>query len=269
MKNKYLLLLILFLMGIQSDAQIQHLLNQSHLKQTPEIDLSSEQFTHPVFDSALRARPFQLNPELTDTSALMVGHKIDMPLFENKQVSGIIKSKTTDINKVTTLVIQLDDFKYAYAYLSISKNSYVLKVDIPERNEFYTTKSPRPLKDAYLIEIDSDEKETLNCGLHEEGSLHKANTSKSASSSKQLIDPSETCLNLPTATDVANIDILIVYTDAAETWATNNDGSINNTIAMAITQANQISTNNGLGINFTAVHTAKVSYTEVSAGADL
>ncbi|WP_242121507.1 GEVED domain-containing protein [Aestuariivivens sediminicola] len=269
MKNKYLLLLTLFLMGIQSDAQIQHLLNQSPLKQTPEIDLSSEQFTHPVFDSALRARPFQLNPELTDTSALIVGHKIDMPLFENKQVSGIIKSKTTDINKVTTLVIQLDDFKYAYAYLSISKNSYVLRVDIPERNEFYTTKSPRPLKNAYLIEIDSNEKETLNCGLHEEGSLHKANTSKSASSSKQLIDPSETCLTLPTDTDVANIDILIVYTDAAETWATNNDGSINNTIAMAITQANQISTNNGLGINFTAVHTAKVSYTEVSAGADL
>ncbi|WP_242158773.1 GEVED domain-containing protein [Aestuariivivens sediminis] len=272
MKNKYLLILLILticLMGIQSEAQIRYMLNSSPLKNTPEMDLSSKQVTHPVFDSALRARTFRLNPELTHTSALLVGNKIAMPLFEDKQFTGIIKSKTTDINEVTTLVIQLDNFKYAYAYLSISKESYLLRVDIPELKEYYTTKTPGSLKEVYLIEVNLDEKEMPKCGINEVNSQQKLNNSKPYSSGNQLIDPSETCLTLPAHTDMANIDILIVYTDAAETWANDNDGNIQNTIATALADANLISTNNGLGINFTAVHTAKVSYTEVSAGADL
>jgi hypothetical protein len=66
------------------------------------------------------------------------------------------------------------------------------------------------------------------------------------------------------------IDLMIVYTPAAASWATSNQGSINNVINQAMTRAQQALDNSQTYITLRLVHSAQVSYTESgNSGTDL
>ncbi|PTX42666.1 putative metal-binding protein, partial [Christiangramia gaetbulicola] len=223
----------------------------------------------PILKMAKRARPFILNPEVKNHSGLSIGDEIQLGLFKNKNFTAIIERKSTDINGVTSLSLKLKNYKYAYSIISISEDSYFVTVDIPSLEERYATRTKRNSQEAYMIEIDSESIEDQGCGNtgFDYKTLKKSN--EKSQDYQKLVDPLETCLTLPNTSDPAIVDVLVVYTPAAKAWADSNEGSINNTIASAIAQANEISTNNSLGILFQLVHSAQVDYSEVSAGTDL
>jgi hypothetical protein len=62
---------------------------------------------------------------------------------------------------------------------------------------------------------------------------------------------------------------MIVYTPAAKNWANSAEGSINNTIASAMTRSNVASENSNLGIQFNLVYSGEVNYVEAGGSTDL
>lgn len=61
---------------------------------------------------------------------------------------------------MVTIVLQLTKFYYSYCFISISEGKILLSVDIPELNEFYTTRYPA-VNNLYLIQMDENEKNQL------------------------------------------------------------------------------------------------------------
>ncbi|WP_228852014.1 MopE-related protein [Aegicerativicinus sediminis] len=224
---------------------------------------------NPKLKKAKRARPFTLNENFFIKGKIQEGDLIQLGLFHDRNYQAVVEKQSLTKNGGTSIILKFKQYQYAYAFLSISNGSYLLTINIPENGESYTTRTSKSSKKGFLIqrnlELDSD----LKCGNEAEQQIDKKNPEENSPNLNRLVNPSETCLILPNTANTADIDILVVYTDAAETWANANDGGIENTILSAMDQANLISTNNALGINFNRVHTAKVSYTEVSASADL
>jgi hypothetical protein len=70
--------------------------------------------------------------------------------------------------------------------------------------------------------------------------------------------------------DPATIDVMVVYTPAADAWADLNSSGIDNVIAQAMSLADQALVNSNVGISVRLVHTAVIDYTESgNTGTDL
>ncbi|MCP9291270.1 zinc-dependent metalloprotease [Gracilimonas sediminicola] len=114
--------------------------------------------------------------------------------------------------------------------------------------------------------------ELLACGVHESkrslitpprkfGS-DKANYTKARKGS-------EPTLLYGSADDSVTIDVMLVYTNAAETWAaTSSSGDINATMAQAMTLSQTALDNSKAGINLRLVHTYKTNYDEENDGVE-
>jgi surface protein len=225
------------------------------------------------FDVAIKkARPFVLNPMVRNYSNVAIGDTLQLALFPGKEYLSVIQTKTTDVNGTTVLVARLNGFQFAYCLISISEQSVLVTVDIPELKEKYSTRFIPQNKSQYLLQLDENKLDVLEDGhLSPEtnDSIRqsylpngiKRNTNKEKIDNQNNIGLKSTQLNTG-IDDSAQIDILVVYTPAAKEWADAYAGSINNTISLAMAQCNLVSENSKLGINFNLVHSTEVDYKE-------
>jgi hypothetical protein len=271
--SRLFLCAVFFVFSLQGFAQTQININEPGSKPEVEINLSEKKH-NTFFESAKRARTFKLNRNIKSSQSLQKGNKLRLQLFGNKDFSTTIVQKTTDINGVTSLTLKLDDFNYAFGYVILSPDSFLINVTIPELREKYTTRKKQDTGEDYLFHLDESKLEDFECGtsamMVEEGHETMPVGETKSMESYDISSESISCVEMPGSEVEAIIDVLIVYTEAAESWATTNDGGIINTIGAAIASANQAADNNNLGITFTLVHSAKVDdYTEEGTGADL
>ncbi|GEM_PF-2343814 len=63
------------------------------------------------------------------------------------------------------------------------------------------------------------------------------------------------------------VDVMVVYTSSAQSWASRNEGSINNAINEAVGTANTIMSNSNTGVRLNTIYTSQVDYSE--SGGDL
>ncbi len=220
----------------------------------------------PFFKLAKRARTFRINSNILSKN-LQKGQKIKLDLFQNKSFNSSVINKTTDINGVTTFTLKLDDFKYSFGYLSISPNSYLMTMEIPEKNERYISRKsnkgetylflldPEKIKDQETCkspEVIQNKKQTFQDNI--QGDHANTNSSTFATSFCNPYDGTEQTV----------IDIMVVYTPEAANWAA-IEGGINNTISAAIASANTAAANSNLGVIFNLVYSGAVNYTEESS----
>ncbi len=255
------------LLGFQGVAQSEVNINKPGSSPATEVNLP-EQANVPFFAMAKRARSFGLNPEIANPRSLEVGNRIRLELFRDKDFKSTIISKTKDVNGVTTFTVKMDEFKYAFAYIVVSPDSYLITADIPELNEKYTTRTNLDSDTDYLILLDESKMEKFEeCEpvlQNEEGNNGDAQPQSNDGETEDF-----NLSGASTSNDPATIDIMIVYTPAAQEWSNMYDNGINNTIATAMATANTVSTNSHLGINFNLVYSGLVDYIEQGSGTDL
>ncbi len=268
-RTSFLIFFLLF--GVAAFGQNLNI-NENGIKNLPEVSenkLNEDSF----FKNTLRARPFKLNSGLKSANSFSKGQRIDLELFLDKRFSSIVQKKTTDINGVTTVVLKLEEFNFAFGYLSLSKNTTSLHISVPEKNEFYSTRYNEN-KLNYLLQLDPLElKENSGCDI-----LNKSNKKKSGSSSKLFQEPLENhetnffnsssplnnyCANPDGENATVNIDIMVVYSDEAKTWADGN-GGIETSISTALARANTVFANSELGINLNLVYSGPANYSDSS-----
>ena len=249
------------------------------------IDLTSD-FLVPV----TRARPFELNSLLQDPENVNVQDTIDFELFSEHSYPATVQTKSTDVNGTTTLVAKLQDYDFAYGFIALSSDTYLVSISIPELGERFVTRQFPQTESTYLVQLDSQNLDVLENGppitLVEEsheflspvvpddhpvvplvGGADSVFAGMAGSDPDAPVNaPVSDAANDPLVGDLtdtpAEIDVMIVYTPAAANWAATNEGNINNTIAVAMDKANLVSSNSDLGISYNLVYSGEVEYTE-------
>ncbi|MDR3266703.1 MAG: hypothetical protein LBT24_03935, partial [Tannerella sp.] len=219
---------------------------------------------------AKAGRIFAINPALQHAGSVNVGDMVDLQLFESNSYTAQISKIVTDVNRTLTLILRLNDYPMAFALISTGKaGKSLVNVSIPELKQSFTSRCSIDSDVSYLIEIDSEKQLPLKCendGLHvPEGIMINAegdsvNVEKNASQTINL--RAGDCTPNGGTGDPAQIDLLIVYTAAAEAWANSHQGGIGNTIANMINLGNLALSNSLTGVTLRLAHSARVDYTE-------
>lgn len=268
-KNVSLLLtLLIFVTGYTQSKQF--CINDTGLG----LSLKSAEVVDNFDVSVKKARPFALNPELRNHSNITIGDTLRLSLFTDKEYLSVIQSRTTDVNGTTVLVAKLTGFQFAWCFISLTEQSALVTVDIPERKEKYTTRFQPQKNTQYLVQLDENKLDILKDGQMTTESMNSFqqnirpnNIDKSTQIRKENINLQNSgelkaALLTPSVDDSAQIDILVVYTPAAREWADTHEGGINNTISQAMAKCNLVSCNSKLGIKFNLVHSTVVDYSE-------
>ena len=229
-------------------------------------------------ENAKAYRVFAINPVLTHKTNIYVsvGDIVDLQLFEGKNYRTVISSTYTDVNGNFTIILKSPDYPMAYGIITTSLNGKsFFSFSIPELNQEFMSKGSIYSPTDFLIEIDENidinlkndykeipvetPEETEEEDSMEEGRMFDRDRSPTDR------DPVP-CTRDSTlkGTDPAIIDLLIVYTPAAEAWANTNQGGINNVIAAAMARTHQVIANQKNGDTMRLVHSALVEYTEVT-----
>ncbi|HPM84041.1 MAG TPA: hypothetical protein PLF81_25215, partial [Candidatus Anammoximicrobium sp.] len=114
--------------------------------------------------SISQARPFELNPLLREHWNVDVQDTIDLALFPEHSYSATVQTKSTDVNGTTTLLAKLQDFDFAYSFIVLSSDSYLVNVDLPELGEKFVTRGLPQAGATYLVQLDSENLDILEGG---------------------------------------------------------------------------------------------------------
>ena len=264
-------------------AQIIHNLNSENTQ--TYLDNMNNVMAEDFFTEAKTIRTFEINPVLQNANNINVEDTVMLQLFESINYTSIIKEMATDVNGNFTLTLKLPDYPMAFGYITTSiAGKSLFFVWIPELDQKFTNRGIDFLielndnaetnfkSEGKEIPIGTEVKEMpINNNIEKEQS--KPLKKKQALNGEQPLNgeqaPDKEGANVPchrdsllTGTDPTVINLLIVYTPAAATWATNNEGGISNTIAGAMAQTKNVVDNQGNGDTIKLVHSALVSYTE-------
>ena len=222
---------------------------------------------HEFLKQAKLSRSFRINTTLQSANAVSVGDTVVLQLFEGENYISLVKNKRSDINGNFTVMLKLPAYPMAFGYVTTNTSGKSLfYLNVPENDQQFTSRSSI-YSDAYLlielnnndyIKLKDDQREMpVNIPLN-------INEDNNKMESPRGITDDVPCNPDPTltGTDPETLNLMIVYTPAAEDWANTNEGGITNTIAGAMAQAQAVLNNQGNGDIIVNVHSQRVDYVE-------
>ena len=272
---KHLLTLILLCVAMNIWAQQVINLNDETTKFGFEA-VAANTVYQDFFSEAKMSRTFKINPALQSANNISVGDIVNLQLFEDNNYTATISSITTDVNGTLTIMLKLSDYPMAVAFITTSSETKSLvSVSIPEQDKIFVSRGSIYSDNSYLIEIDKTDilpliNDAIEIPDESEEIIIEGENSENVQRQRAVAPATISCSPntslLPT--DPAQIDILMVYTPAAATWAASN-GGINSIIASAMAQTSAVIDNQRNGDSFNLVHSQQVAYTEEAAGYDM
>ncbi|MDA3930821.1 MAG: BspA family leucine-rich repeat surface protein [Prolixibacteraceae bacterium] len=264
MKKTILLLSCLLILALTINAQPQKF-NINDVDFLPTT-LKSASIINDFDISIRQARPFALNPKVLIPDNVAIGDTLLLDLFAGKQYKSVIQTKTSDVNGTTAIVIKLTDFHFAYGVISINKQKVLITIDIPERNEKYSTRLIPNDNKLYLLQLDENNLDELKDAHISKEDIDSILFSplllkfQMKQENKNINSVLKSAQQNQSVDDTAQIDILVVYTPTAKEWADTYEGGIDNTISQAIAKCNLVSKNSELGIMFNLAHSNEIEY---------
>ena len=211
--------------------------------------------------SASPAVPIDVDFQLLVSETLLPGTLIrcepEPGVLFTARVSRILR----DVNGTVTLMAPLLDSEFGFLSVSVSEGLALGEVRLPDRQRRYLIRFESSLDQHVAEDLADDEIDELPSGPaivppppDDDGS------GASVRRTSAPADPVPPDLQGTDANTV--IDLLIVYTPAAATWAASSGGGINNVIAQAMARAQASMDNSLIPVTFRLVHSAQITYTE-------
>lgn len=211
-----------------------------------------------------KIRKFDLNEKFIN-NALVKGDTINLFLFENEEYSAIVDKVFTDINGTRCTRARISEYPLGYVLIAVNQQSYDLQVSIPELHSHYSIINQNSGAGKFLIKQHINNLDNIAGGhsvLPETDVIKKAiqvDQSKNISTKEHHISATKS------ANDLHSIDVMVVYTPAANTWAS-SVSDINTVIANMMQQAQISLDNSNINAEVRLVHSYLESYTEASEG---
>ncbi|MCC7300066.1 MAG: hypothetical protein IT583_03190 [Verrucomicrobia bacterium] len=210
--------------------------------------------------AAKRARKIFPDPAwMTPEPILKVGDRITMALFDNAVFEAEISNVTRYPNGAVGMTAQIPGGQ-GTVYLSYFNGELAASVEVSDGTAFSIER-----RDGfyYAVEIDRANSDVLEGAEPQMPSVKDAGADVPA---PPVALPFNAVPGAPAGSSI--IDVMIVYTPAAKSWAATNSG-IENVIAGAMQRANTAHTNSDTQVYLNLVHSEEVSYTEQGIYADL
>lgn len=234
---------LLFEISEQNNSVVDNSLSQALIVQSRKDVLQSFPIT--VDKSVLEqlrnktVNSFQMNDVNGNLITIEVSRIIEH-LHQDWSIIGSI-----DGNPFNSFTLSYSDGKLISQIRNITEHTFM---EIAYRSES---------ESHYLLEVDPHNSNKLSCGVDHSNDRLRLRRSSTAVQNLQVPQPRSTGTTV--------IDVMIVYTPAAEKWALSEDAGgvgIQNIINQSMTIAQEAVDNSNIDLEFRLVHSAKVDYTE-------
>jgi hypothetical protein len=252
---------------VNIEPQTLNINNENTLKKIL-LRTSSESLTDDFFGKAQQSREFDYNPRLKTLTTNNKGDILLLDFFADKQYQAIIQNVTRSYDGITGITAKIADTDFGYCYISISDEGIAISADLPQMDEQFMV-SKRNGKN-YLSHYKMSElkKNELKCSGIEPPTPPRANL-RSAQMENEFLETTATnCSSTAESTTMVTIDVLVLYTQKAKTWAETR-GGIEHVINQAIQRSNEVMDNSKTYIKFELVYKYQTTYTETDSIADL
>lgn len=200
-----------------------------------------------------------LNPKIADMQSTREGDRVIIGLFDHNAYLSTIDRISTNINGTVTIRARTDDYPMGYLLLSVTDGSYLGYLIVPEKNEKYRIATSARSGKTYLKQVDL-------AGVEQPEDapplIPPHNPVMDDEQFQRILEAAAAGPN-----QEAEIDIMVVYTPKAAYWAHLYEGSIFNTIALAVELGQLALDNSNTGIGLNLVHVALVDYEETGDSA--
>ena len=219
------------------------------------------------FKATKSARKVELSKEILSPTHLVKGDEIVFNVPDETNQTAVVDSISTDVMGITTVRGRFADDPFGYLMISTDGSTLLADISLPDKKIRRAIKSKYGVH--YLVEPDAAADPSLE-GAPSLTVSEKDPLSTSAAPAITAAAGGGSIVPLAGVSDPATIDVLVVYTPAAKTWASANEGNISNTINQLIAKAQLACDNSQTYITMRLVHAAEVSYTETDdPGLDL
>lgn len=144
--------------------------------------------------------------------------------------------------------------------MSFADGLYLSRINKPATHEVRRIRYLDEYQSHVLLEIDPGLMDYLSCTIDDHDHLKRPGN-QHPQKEKSFIPPDYSQAN-------AEIDVMIVYTQAAASWASQNASGIQNVINQSMAMAQNSFDNSDVAINLNLVHTFQVNYVESGDSAD-
>jgi hypothetical protein len=206
------------------------------------------------FPAAKRFRSVEVTPSIATGAGVARGDTIILNLFDDTSYTASIDRISSNINGTVSVRGRLDGYPLAEVIISTTAGRSLASIRIPETGEHYLIQSEPDTASHYLLDLDVEKLVELEDAPP---LIPSAGITRETEESQGLKD---TIVNGPL--DPVNIDIMIVYTPAARSWADSSGGGIDNVIADAMERAQLALDNSNTILTMTLVYSSEISYTE-------
>ena len=205
--------------------------------------------------AARRYREVTINELALIPGAVAPGDRIAITPFLNECYIAVIDRASVDINKTLSLRGRLEGAEGGYLLLSCSMSQVLASISVPDGDRKYQIIYNPALKSHFIWDLDpqmKDAPEDSPCPIPPWPEPKKGE-------------------DIPAPLDAkVTIDVMIVYTPAAKTWANSFGGGINNVISQAIQLGQLALDSSATDMTIRLVHSAEIAYTESGdSGTDL
>lgn len=211
--------------------------------------------------SAIRSRPVALNPILKAEDGLTAGDRITLDLFFDAGYEAVVDRVHRNVNGTATVRARIDGYPFGYMLLVTTGDRSLGVIKIPERGQHFKVVGAPSGFDHYLMDIGGRV-------VIEDGPPLIPPPPR-PEEARQIEDLQSRLSAKPQGPlDWATIDVMVVYTPAAASWAAVNDGGIANVIALSMATAQLALDNSETYMLVNLVYSAEVDYTESEGGYD-
>ncbi len=196
---------------------------------------------------------------MTPEPVLKAGDHIELALFNDAVFKAEISNVTRYPNGAVGMTAHLPDGQ-GIAYLSYFHGELAASVEVSDGTAF-SIEHREGLY--YAVEIDRANSDVLEGA---EPNIAPVPDAAAETFSAQGVMSSSVVTGAPSGSTI--IDVMIVYTPAAKSWAATNNG-IENVIGGAMQRANTAHTNSDTQVYLNLVHSEEVGYTEQGIYRDL
>ncbi len=204
------------------------------------------------FPPIVRQRRTSINPSLTTAAAASAGDRLSATLFDGETILAVIDRVSVDVNGVVLVRARPEAYDLGLIVLSTDGQHSLGTISLPEKNEQYLVRSDAGPDATVLYQIDVA---NISRPPHAP-SLVPPPLSPEEESARRMAMPRSN----PSAS--ANIDLLVVYTPAAKTWATAYNGGISNVISQAMDRGQDAFDRSNVIATITLAHSAEINYQE-------
>ncbi|MCL2065500.1 MAG: leucine-rich repeat protein [Candidatus Cloacimonetes bacterium] len=263
MKNLKPILLIILLINLSIlslSGQSNHVIldintNTRSLQAQP----SNDPVIIEMFSEVDRYRSFDWNQSLRNINQNNIGSNIALSFFDDALYTAEIQRASINDGGRTVITAKINESLFGYTIITVSDNAITMLAKIHENDEFFFASVKHGEAFIGQMRLSKMQEDVLPCAVCEED--HDIDTHHRNDNNFPIYDPNEE----------VTIDLLYVYTPAAELWALNSSTvtDIHHLIDITLATSNLIMENSNTGVTFSIVYRHLTDYIETDSNTDL